>query len=72
MVVPDGPNEVWSADLMCDALYHGTRFRTLNIIDDYNREVLAIEVDASLWAERVLPVLDCLKTGGVTPYDSVR
>ncbi len=45
--VPEGPNDVWSADFMSDALYHGTRFRTFNILDDFNREVLAIEVDMS-------------------------
>ncbi len=66
--VPEGPNEVWSADFMSDALYHGTRFRTLNIIDDYNREVLAIEVDTSLRAERVIRVLDRLKTERELPH----
>ena len=35
--VPKGPNEVWSADLMSDTLYHGTWFRTLNTIDDFKR-----------------------------------
>ena len=35
---------------MTDALYHGVRFRTFNIIDDFNRVVLATEVD-SLRAE---------------------
>ena len=66
--VPEGPNEVWSADFMSDALYHGTRFRTLNIIDDYNREVLAIEVDTSLRAERVIRVLDRLKAERDLPH----
>lgn len=32
---------------MTDALCHGVRFLTFNIIDDFNREVLAIEVDLS-------------------------
>ena len=66
--VPEGPNEVWSADFMSDTLYHGTRFRTLNIIDDSNREVLAIEVDTSLRAERVIRVLDRLKTERELPH----
>ncbi|HNP28711.1 MAG TPA: hypothetical protein PKK23_06685 [Nitrospirales bacterium] len=44
-----------------DALYHGGRFRTLNIMDDFNREALAIEIDTSLGAERVIRVLDRLK-----------
>jgi putative transposase len=53
--VPAAPSEVLAADFMSDALYHGTRFRTFNIIDDFNREVLAIEGDTSLRAERELP-----------------
>jgi len=60
--VPEGPNEVWSADFMSDALYHGQRFRTFNLIDDFNREALAIEIDTSLRAERVIRVLERLKT----------
>ncbi len=66
--VPEGPNEVWSADFMSDALYHGSRFRTLNIIDDFNREALAIEVDTSLRAERVIRVLERLKTERDLPH----
>jgi len=66
--VPEGPSEVWSADFMSDALYHGTRFRTFNILDDFNREVLAIEVDTSLRAERVIRVLDRLKVERELPH----
>jgi putative transposase len=66
--VPVGPNEVWSADFMSDALYHGSRFRTFNIIDDFNREALAIEIDTSLRAERVIRVLDRLKAERDLPH----
>ncbi len=66
--VPEAPSEVWSADFMSDALYRGTRFRTFNIIDDFNREVLAIEVDTSLRAERVIRVLDRLKADRELPH----
>ncbi len=66
--VPEAPSEVWSADFMSDALSHGTRFRTFNIIDDFNREVLAIEVDTSLRAERVSRVLDRLKAERELPH----
>lgn len=59
--VPEGPHEVWSADFMSDALYHGSRFRTFNLIDDFNREALVIEIDTSLRAERIIRVLDRLK-----------
>ena len=45
---------------MSDALSMGRTFRTLNIIDDFNREALWIEVDTSLPAERVVRVLEQL------------
>ena len=39
------PDKLWSMDFMSDSLYHGKRFRTLNIIDEGVREALAIEMD---------------------------
>jgi putative transposase len=55
---PAAANQVWSIDFMGDSLTDGRAFRTLNIIDDYNREALHIEVDTSLPASRVIRVLD--------------
>ena len=43
---------------MSDVLMNGQRFRTFNVLDDFNREVLAIEVDTTLPAARVVRVLD--------------
>lgn len=43
---------------MHDALYYGRTFRTFNVVDDFAREGLAIEVDTSIGAERVIRVLD--------------
>lgn len=57
---PDSINQVWSLDFMSDSLWNGRRFRLLNIIDDFNREVLAIETDTSLPALRVIRVLEKL------------
>ena len=57
---PSLPNEVWALDLMSDSLYHGRRFRTLNILDEGVREALAIEIDTSLPAERVVRTLQQL------------
>jgi putative transposase len=51
-------NVSWSMDFMSDALQSGRKFRTLNLMDDFNREALAIEVDTSLPAERVIRVLE--------------
>lgn len=58
---PETTNRVWSMDFMCDSLWDGRRFRLLNIIDDYNREVLSIETDKSLPALRVIRTLEHLK-----------
>jgi putative transposase len=60
LTVPTVPNQVWSIDFMSDRLTDGRRFRLLNILDDYNRESLAIEVDTSLPSLRVIRVLDKL------------
>ena len=57
----------WSMDFMHDTLYHGKRFRTLNVLDEGIREVLAIEVDTSLPAERVIRVLEQLKESRPLP-----
>lgn len=40
-------NGCWSMDFMSDALMCGRRFRTFNVLDDFNREALAIEIDLS-------------------------
>lgn len=52
------PNDCWSLDFMSDSLTDGRSYRTLNVIDDFNREALAIEVDHSLPSARVARVLD--------------
>jgi putative transposase len=51
-------NISWSMDFMSDALLCGRKFRTLNLLDDFNREALAIEIDTSLPAERVVRILE--------------
>lgn len=51
-------NQSWSMDFMSDTLVNGRKFRTLNIIDDCNREVLAIEIDTSLSSRRVIRTLE--------------
>lgn len=47
-------NEGWALDFMHDVLYDGRRFRTLNVIDEANREALAIEVGISIPAARLI------------------
>ena len=60
LAVPEYPNRVWSMDFMADQLADGRSFRTLNILDDFNREGLTIEVDFSLPSERVVRTLNWL------------
>jgi putative transposase len=55
---PEAVNQVWSMDFMHDQLADGRSFRLFNVIDDYNREGLGIEIDFSLPAERVIRSLD--------------
>ena len=58
LAVPASPNLVWSMDFMADRLGDGRAFLLLNVLDDFNREGLGIEVDFSLPAERVIRSLD--------------
>lgn len=56
--VPQAINQVWSMDFMHDQLETGRTFRLLNVIDDFNREALGIEIDFSLSALRVIRALE--------------
>ena len=58
MVVPQGINQRWSLDFVSDALTDGRRFRILAVIDDFNRECLALVADVSLSGVRVARELD--------------
>src|SRR6202007_734470 len=58
--LPSRRTERWSMDSMLDTLADGRAFRTLNIVDDFTRECVAIEVDRSLPGLRVARVLDRL------------
>jgi putative transposase len=54
---PSRRNQRWSMDFTLDTLATGRRFRTLNIVDEFTRECLAIEVDTSIGGSRVARVL---------------
>lgn len=58
LTVPKGKNQMWSIDFMSDSLADGKTFRTFNVLDDYNREGLGIEIDFSLPSERIMRSLD--------------
>lgn len=54
---PEETNYGWSMDFMHDALSNGRKFRTLNIIDDASREVLAIDAHLSIGSKMVTDIL---------------
>lgn len=55
---PSKANISWSLDFMSDALANGRRFRTVNVLDDFNREALGIKPDFWLPAQQVISFLD--------------
>lgn len=60
LAIPTRQNERWSMDFVADALTDGRRFRSLNIVDDFNRECLVAQVDTSITGARVVRVLEQL------------
>jgi putative transposase len=56
-----GPNQRWCLDFMSDTLASGRTFRCLNIVDEFNRECLAIDVAHSIPSVRVIEVLEQLR-----------
>jgi len=53
LAVPESINQSWSMDFMHDQMADGRTYRLFNVIDDFNREGLAVEVDFSMPTERV-------------------
>ena len=64
---PTAPRERWSMDFMRDTLADGRVFRLLTVVDDFTRECPVIEIDTSLPAERVVPVLERLASSRSLP-----
>jgi len=63
------PNHVWSYDFVMDKTHDGRPFRTLNIIDEFSRESLAIKVKRNLKSEDVLECLtDLFCTKGIPDH----
>jgi putative transposase len=61
LYVPRRPDSVWSADFMSDTLLCGRSFRTFNLVDDFNREAIHIEVDTSITSARLVRVFERLQ-----------
>lgn len=58
LAVPTAINQSWSMDFMHDQLADGRSIGLFNVIDDFSREGLGIEVDVSLPSQRVIRSLD--------------
>jgi len=54
------PNHVWTYDFIHDACDSGRKLKLLTLLDEFTRECLAIEVDPSIRAGRVIEVLQPL------------
>lgn len=61
LMLPTCFNQMWSIDFMSDSLQDGRKVRLFNVLEDFNRESLAIEVDTSLPTLRVIRVLEQLE-----------
>jgi putative transposase len=57
---PEHPDHVWSYDFVEDRTHDGRKFRTLNVVDEFTRECLAIRVARKLKAVDVIDVLSDL------------
>lgn len=55
---PQGPGQSWSIDFVSDALICGRRFRVLNVIDDFNREAVAMSAAMSITSSRLIRMLE--------------
>jgi len=63
------PNQMWSIDFMSDSLEDGRKVRLFNVMEDFNRESLAVEADTSLPTRRVIRVLEKLVAERGKPYN---
>ncbi|OMH39608.1 integrase [Motiliproteus sp. MSK22-1] len=71
MEMPSAVNQRWSMDFVSDQLSTGRRFRVLNIVDDYSREIVGQLVSVSISGARVARFLDELRDNRGLPKSIV-
>lgn len=54
------PGHVWAIDFQFDQAVNGRAIKLLNVVDEFTREALAMEVQASITADDTVAVLDAL------------
>jgi len=59
--VPKGLNQVWSMDFMADVLSDGRKIRIFNVMDDHNREALAMDIGLNYPVRKVIETLEHLE-----------
>ena len=64
---PIRPNVVWALDFQFDQTSDGRMLKLLNVIDEYTREALAIDVERSIDADAVVDCLERLAAERGTP-----
>lgn len=70
--MPEAANEAWSKDLMHDHLGGGPSFRMLNVLDDFNRQRLAMEVTLpTQWLWTYDHERPSMALGGITPMQKL-
>jgi len=60
LMVPKQLEHTWSMDFISDQLHNKVRYRTFNVIDNFNRELLGIDIATSIPSLRVLRYLERL------------
>lgn len=71
MVVPTTCNQRWSMDFVSDQLSNGRRFRILNVVDDYSRELVGQLVSVSICGQQVARFLNQLVEQRAKPHKIV-
>ncbi len=66
------PNQVWALDFQSDETADGRQIRLLNVVDEFTREALAIEVERSIGAEATVTTLEGLITDRGAAPEHVR